>query len=230
MITKETATTSTTQPAAETPPASTHVDDAKVMIQDIKGLGQRFPTFTFPTDANSNRKLSPTATVPMAALARITDLVQTNPLLTGNDIGPAELRDLVNIAVAYSSVPDEAEAFAGAARHTLTATLAKAGSAALTAYEVAKRQAKRPEGADLRPHVADIKRLLGTRFPGKKKKSAQAPQSTPQVPAPTAPSPSSSTSSAPAPTSSQPKVQSVASAASATDPVVTTPVTAPRSQ
>ncbi len=78
----------------------------------------------------------------------------------------------------------------------------------LSAYETtAKRQSKRSEGADLRPHVADMKRLLSTRF-GKKSKrqAAQQPtlQATPQ-----------------APTSSQPNVSHAASAPAATDPAVT---------
>ena len=113
-------------------------------------------------------------------------------------------------------------------RHTRTTALAKAGSVALIAYEVAKRLAKRPEGADLRPHVADIKRLLGSRFGNRKKKSAQTPQPAPHVPAQTSPvSPSPSTT---APASSQPKAQPAASVAGAADPGVTAPVTATKSQ
>jgi hypothetical protein len=225
MSTNNTQSTPPTQTTAETPPGATHLDDASTLILDIRALGPRIPAFSFPADVNANRRLSSLATIPKAALDRITDLVQTRPLLTGNDIGPAELRDLVSMASAYSSVPDEAEAFAGAARHTLASALAKAGSAALVAYEVAKRLSKRPEGADLRPHVADIKRLLGPRF-GRKKKAVQAPQPTPEAPT----SPSTSSSSTPAPTSSQPKAQPAASAAGAADSGVSAPVTATKSQ
>ncbi len=219
MTTKNTEVTQTTQPAADTPASPTHLDQATAMVQDLKAMGQRIPTFTFPTDVNSNRKLTSTATIPKEALDRITALVQSYPLLTGTDIGPDELRDLVSMASAYNSVPDEAEAFAGALRHTRTVALAKAGSTALIAYEVAKRLAKRPEWADLRPYVADIKRLLS-----RKKRSAQTPQPTPQAPTQTSPT----SPSTPAP--SQPKAQPAASVAVAADSGVTAPVTATKSQ
>jgi hypothetical protein len=78
-------------------------------------------------------------------------------------------------------------------------------------YELAKRQSKLPEYAYLRPHVADLKRLLGARF-GKKRSRQQAiSDSTPQVA-------ESASAHAPSPSASQP----VASP-SATDMVVTPP-------
>ncbi len=223
MSTNTTETTPGTQTTTETPAASpAHLDDATAMISELQAMGQRVPAFSFPADGNSNRKLTATATVPQAAILKMTALVQTRPLLTGSDIGPAELREMVSIAQAYAPVPDEAEAFAGALRHTINSIMAKAGSTVLSAYETAKRQSKRPEGADLRPHVADMKRLLSTRF-GKKSKHQAAQQPT-QQPTPQAPTPSSPS----APTSSQPNVSHAASAAGATDVVVTSPATKPQ--
>jgi hypothetical protein len=203
-------TTQTTQTTTDAPTTSTHVEAAKALIDQIHAMQQQIPTFSFPAERNSTQKLVSAASVPHEVIDKVTALVQTKPLLTGNDLGPNELRDLVSFASSYGPVPDELEAFAQGLRHSVMTALNKAGSAALTVYEVAKRQSRRPESADLRPHVADLKRLLGTRFKGGKK----APRTTPTP----APQPSPQTS-----TSSQSKVQPQASASGSTDPVVTAP-------
>jgi hypothetical protein len=129
------------------------------------------------------------------------------PLLTGNSLGPDEIRDRMDYASAYGPVPDELDAFSTALRHSVMTALSEAGRAALTVYEVAKRESKRPESADLRPHVADLKRLLSGRYGGRPK-------------APKAPTHASSSSAS---TSSESTVESEASASAATEPVVTAP-------
>jgi hypothetical protein len=207
MSTDNTQTPPTTPTTAETPAGSTHVEDASAMILEIQGMGQRIPSYSYPADENANRKLSVAASVPQAAIDKVTALVQTKPLLTGTALGPNEFRDRVMFISAYGPVPDEAEAFAQGLRHTLNVVKAEVGDATLAAYEVAKRQAKRADGADLRPHVADLKRLLSTRFGRNRSKQQPAPEPTPQVPTPSQPT--------------VPTVPHVASASGETDPVVT---------
>jgi hypothetical protein len=172
MSTKNSGTIDETETNAGTPATSTHVDGAGAMIAELHAMQERTPMFSFPTERNSTQKLSTAASVPRAALDKVVAMVETEPSLSASQIGPDELRDLVAFASAYGPVPDEMEATAYGLRHTVTAALNKAGSVALIVYEVAKRQSRRPESAHLRPHVADLKRLLGVRF-GKKSKRAQ---------------------------------------------------------
>jgi hypothetical protein len=220
--TQQTPTPPTTGPAG-----STHVEDASAMFQEIQAMSQRIPKFTFAADVNANRKLAAAASVPQAAIDKVTALVQTKPLLTGTALGPEEFRDRVIFISAYGPLPDEAEAFAGGLRHTLNAVKAEVGDATLAAYEMAKRQSRRAAGADLRPHVADLKRILGSHFGRNRTRQQPAPQPTPQTPThASAPQPTSSS----APATSQPKVQSAASASAETAPVVTSQTAETKSQ
>jgi hypothetical protein len=172
------------------------------MIDNVHAMGLQVPKFLVPADDNANRKLATFSTVPQAAIDKAMAMVEQRPLLTGNDLGAAELRDRVTYVSAYGPVPDEVDAFSSALRHSVLTAHSEVGRATLTVYEMAKRESKRPESADLRPHVADLKRLLSGRF-GKKSKRQSAPQPTPSSP-------------------SAPTVPHVASAAGETDPVVTT--------
>ena len=72
------------------------------------------------------------------------------------------------------------EALAHFIRHSVALARNKAGSDALTTYALAQRLAKRPETADLAPHVDDMRNALGARI--RKAKSQKAPS----APAPTA--------------------------------------------
>ena len=54
------------------------------------------------------------------------------------------------------------------------------GSGALTTYALAKRLARRPETADLAPHVADMRRLLKRPRKAKAETPGNTPAPTPQ--------------------------------------------------
>ena len=54
----------------------------------------------------------------------------------------------------------EAEAFKRALAHTIRTAKAAAGESALDVYAVAQRLAKRKDGAELVPHVKDMRRKL----------------------------------------------------------------------
>ncbi|HEX7678032.1 MAG TPA: hypothetical protein VF713_07915 [Thermoanaerobaculia bacterium] len=75
------------------------------------------------------------------------------------------IRDLMNYAEAYDSVADELEAMAGFVRHSVTVAKNTAGSYALTTYALAQRLAKRPETADLAPHVENMRNALEQEVP-----------------------------------------------------------------
>ncbi len=195
MATNATATTQTT---ADTPASgdSGYADSAMTMFEQIQAMKQEVPKFTVPVDVNSSRKLASTGSVPLEAVNKVLTLIQQRPLLTVNGLGPDQFRDRVAYAFAYGPVSVEIDAFATELRHSVLTARSELGRATLTVYEVIKRESKRPEAADLRPHVADLRRLLSTRF-GKKKHQSQLPsqQATPQAPSPS--------SSASAPTAAQ---------------------------
>ena len=69
----------------------------------------------------------------------------------------------MTFAGAYEPVADEFEAMAHFLRHSITAARHEAGTAALMAYEVAKRLAKKPANAGLADYVADMSEALGFR-------------------------------------------------------------------
>jgi hypothetical protein len=215
MSTKSLETAETTETASGDRVALSYDQVVTTMIDQLHAMEQQIPTFSFPAERNSTQKLTTAASVPRQAIDKVVALIETNPLLTGNYIGPDDLRDLVSFASAYGPLPDEMEATAQGLRHTVTAALNKAGSVVLMVYEMAKRQSKLPEYAYLRPHVADLKRLLGARF-GKKKNRQQAISESQVTESGQASSPSES---------SQPEAS-----ATATDATASTPPTAPKSK
>jgi hypothetical protein len=89
-------------------------------------------------------------------------------------------------------VADELETWAHFVRHSVAVTKSKVGSSALTTYAVARVLAKRPETADLLPHVEDMRKALGRS--GRKSKSKPAPKPATPVAA-TEPSPVTPSSS-----------------------------------
>ena len=163
--------------AAETaPPENMYTDSAAAMVDRIHAMQADIPKFSIPSERNSTQRLASVSSVPLQFVEKVATLVKDKPFLTGDDTGPAKLRDLLAFAAAYAPVADEMEALAGGLRHTIRDTLNEAGASALTAYEVAKRKARRAAAADLLPHIADMKRLLKTRFPGRKKAPRPAPE------------------------------------------------------
>jgi hypothetical protein len=114
--------------------------------------------------------------------------VKNSPaLVRGGAADPARLRDLLTFATAYAPFADELEALASFVRHTVTAAKNEAGSTALTTYALAQRLAKRPETADLAPHVHDMRRALtaGGTFGRRKGKGNPSPNPAPgSAPAP----------------------------------------------
>jgi hypothetical protein len=112
--------------------------------------------------------------------------VRNNEMLVrsaGQDL--ARDRDLTSYAEAYAPVADELEALAHFIRHSVATAKNKVGSSALTTYAVARVLAKRPETADLLPHVDDMAKALG-RIGRKKKKSQPQPAPSPAPPVATA--------------------------------------------
>ena len=175
----------------EVPTQTTHTDGAQACVEEIRALRQRIPNFVIPESKAAGQRLGSAASVPKQFIELAAVAVKNSAMLVrGSGADPAQVRDLMSFAEAYAPVADELEALAHFIRHSVTRARNKAGSDALTTYALAQRLAKRPETADLAPHVDDMRRALSVRF--RKSGSRQVPS----TPAPS-PGPQSSPASAP---------------------------------
>src|SRR5580765_4132550 len=180
---------------ATTPSPAPHSDAAQLLIDQIRSMREQIPNFSFPTSPKVGQALNRAASVPQPFVELTAVAVKNSPaLVRGGAADPARLRDLLTFATAYAPFADELEALASFVRHTVTAAKNEAGSTALTTYALAQRLAKRPETADLAPHVDDMRRALGRL--GRKAKAKAEPQPTPETPVPTNTSPKTSPSPA----------------------------------
>ena len=133
---------------------------------------QKIPNIVIPTSARDGRRLVPTASVPKKFVELTAVAVRNNaPLVRPSGQDLAQDRDLASYAEAYPAVADELEAQAHFVRHSVAVAKSKVGSSALTTYAMARVLAKRPETADLLPHVEDMSKALGNR--GKRSKNTR---------------------------------------------------------
>ena len=178
-----------------------HSEAAQALITEIRALREKIPNFIVSTDKDARRKLAPAASVPADFVERMAVAAETNAALAGKEkIDPVQARDLMAYAEAFGPLADEVEALVNFIRHSVTAARNKAGSDALTTYAIARRLARRPEHADLVPHVTDMRRTLGARARKPKAKAEQpAPPQAPTTPAPSSATPAPPTTTTPKP-------------------------------
>jgi hypothetical protein len=166
---------------------SVHSDAAQARVEEIRAMRRQIPNFVIPTSRGERKKLAPAASIPPDFIQRTAVAVKNSPaLVRGGAIDPERARDLLSFAEAYKPLADEIEALASFIRHSITAAANEAGSDALTTYALASRLAKRPEHAELAPHVDDLRRILGRR---RKAKTKEQPAPDGSAPAPTSPAP-----------------------------------------
>jgi hypothetical protein len=173
MSTQKKSVSENTETAVTETPASSYSDGAQAFVDQLRRMRETIPHFAIPTLKSGRQTLSSVASLP-AAFVELTAVARTNSaaLVRGEGTTPAETRDLMAYGDAYNPVADELEAMAQFIRYSIAAAKAKAGVEALTTYSLARRLARRPEHADLAPHVADMRRALGNR--GKRSKAASA--------------------------------------------------------
>ncbi|HKS22375.1 MAG TPA: hypothetical protein VJZ76_06230 [Thermoanaerobaculia bacterium] len=160
------------------PTERSHQEDAQARVAEVRAMRQKIPNFVVPTVKGEGRRLVAAAIVP-PELIELTAVAMTNNavVVLGGTPDPDTLRDLVAYADAYGPLADELEALTSFVRHSVLAARNKAGSAALTTYELTRRLAKRPETADLAPLAEAMSRALGRR--GRKTKASPPPHETP---------------------------------------------------
>jgi hypothetical protein len=153
-----------------------------VRVDELRAMRQVIPNFTIPTSLDATRRLSSAASLPPEFVETAARAMRNSQALARVDgVSAFAMRDWMSFAEAYGGVADENEANAQFIRHSITAARNRAGTEALTIYELAKRLAKRPETAELAPYVADMRRALAPRF---KKKAPAKPATPPVTPGP----------------------------------------------
>lgn len=155
-----------------------HILEAQLRIEEIRQMRQTIPNFVTPEGQGDHRRLNNAASVPPEFVELIAVSITNSSALVREETSPAEMRDYLVYANAYSPVVEELEALTQFLRFSVAAAKHKAGVAALTTYALAQRLAKRKETAHLAPHVAAMRRALGR---GRKAKAVDEPK--PQDPA-----------------------------------------------
>ena len=148
--------------ATQNPQVSPHTESARVILEKIRALRAEIPRFV-PDDPDQTRQLAAKASVPDAFLESASVSIEVSPQLE-QAAGPADaatLRDAFGYAIAYDPVVQELYALARSMRYTIRVARAEAGASALDVYAIAQRLSQRKDGAELRPHVEDMRRKLG---------------------------------------------------------------------
>ena len=174
--------------STDVPPSTSYTDSAQARLQELREIRERIPRLVIPESPRDRSRLNNAASVSPEFIELTTvALANEKALVRGTGVTPAEVRDLTAYADAYGPFADELEAFAHFIRYSVTAARHQAGSEALTTYVLAQRLAKRPETAHLAPHVADMRRALGsvpklTAEERKQRKANKAGKATPAQP------------------------------------------------
>ncbi len=146
----------------ETVVPNPHAEAAQLRVNELRQTRELIPHFVIPASTKDTARLRSAASVsPEFVELTAMAVANENALVRGGAATPAEVRDLMHYADAYSPYADELEALAQFVRHSVTAARNAAGSEALTTYSLAQRLAKKPVHAGLAPRVADMRRSLG---------------------------------------------------------------------
>lgn len=164
---------------------SPHAESARLLIEKIRALRTDVPNFA--TDLVDGRSLS-SGQVPEKFLESTSVGVQNNLRLeqaAGADA--SSLRNAYAYALAYDPVVQELLALAQFVAHSVRLQRNAAGICALDVYNTAKRLSQRPDFAELKPLVADLKEKLKKKGPGSKKAKAAPPETPAPGPVPATP-------------------------------------------
>ncbi len=157
---------------------TTYREGAQTLVAQIRAFREQIPKLQIPEPGKTRRNLISAATVPPEFIELTSVTVRNSAALARAGADPEQSNDLIAYAEAYGPVANELESLAHFVRHSVTTAKNTAGSNALTTYALAQRLARRPETADLAPHVANMRRLLKR---GRKPK-AESPQNPPAPP------------------------------------------------
>jgi hypothetical protein len=139
---------------------SPHAVESTAFVGRIRTLTEEIPRLK-PEGPGAAKALASRAGVTQEFIEAAGAAMQASDLLDGSSPTTAEaLRDAVAFVLAYQAALTEAQAFLRALTHTLRAAKATAGGHALDIYALAQRLAKSENGAELVPHVENMRRKL----------------------------------------------------------------------
>jgi hypothetical protein len=162
MSTNETVVSNSESTAISAESTNPHVEAAHARLQELRLMRDQIPRLLIPATSKEVVRLNSAASVPPEFIElTIVAVASQKSLVRGESATPAETRDQLRYAEAYSPLADELEALAQFVRFSVNAARNAAGSEALTIYSLAQRLAKRRENAGLVPYVADMRRALG---------------------------------------------------------------------
>src|SRR5216684_3969027 len=157
-----------------TPPQQSYAESALARVEALRTMRQNIPNLVIPETRDARRRLANAASVPPEFIELASMAVKSHaPLVRGGGQDLAQNSDLKSFAEAYGPLGDELEALTSFVKHSVTKAMNTVGSEALTTYALARRLSKRPESADLIPHVDAMGKALGKR--NRKSKSKPAP-------------------------------------------------------
>jgi hypothetical protein len=134
--------------------------EATAFIEQIRALRVAIPRLT-PEGPRDSKALAPRAAVDEEFIEAAGAAMQASDLLDGSSPTTADaLRDAMAFALAYQGALTEGKAFVRALAHTLRVAKATAGGHALNIYALAQRLVKDQNGAELVPHVENMRRKL----------------------------------------------------------------------
>ena len=173
-------------PVTNTQPS--YLDTAQERVDEIRAMREKIPNFVIPSSKDERKRLATAASVPPQFVEQVAMTIKNSDKLVAAGAADSDrIRDLMNYAEAYDAVADELEAMAGFVRHSVVVAKNTAGSYALTTYALARRLAKRPETADLAPHVENMRSALAIGKRSRKAKAQPAPAPEPPASAPVTP-------------------------------------------
>ena len=161
---------------------SPHAEAAKAFIEKLRALRDEIPRFT--TEDFGNRRLQNGTSVPERFMESASAAVQQSTRL--EQAGGADattLRDAYAYAIAFDPAVQEVIALGKFLAHTVRQQRVSASACALDVYALAKRLARRKDGAELKPFVEDMREKLGKRAT-RKTNSDPVPVPAPDLPAP----------------------------------------------
>ena len=161
---------------AATAPTESHSASANALLTEIRAIREKIPGFAVAPNKTAAQRLVANAGLDDAFLETVCVAVQSSPSLqAASNCDVNEIREAIRFAAAYGAVADELESLASAVRFTINSRRSAAGQECLAAYDLAKGLARKPAGANLVPHIADMKRDMNRGGNRKKAKAADAP-------------------------------------------------------
>jgi hypothetical protein len=158
---------------------SPHAEGARNLIEKIRALRAEIPRLTLILAQDDGRRLSARNSVPDSVIESASVAVQTSPRLENvAGMDATTLRDSYGFAISYDAVVMELESLTRTVAHSIRLERAQAAAAALDVYAVARRLSRQKDGAELLPHVEDMRKKLNK---GRTRKSNSNPDPAPAL-------------------------------------------------